>query len=208
MVVEIALQPTYPVLPKAGESQLRIYNGRNCEFNVGVGNGIPNFVLPSGDFHLENVPVPDERLTFTMTATTSSQGCSGFTQSGILESGKANSFYLESNSVIPFEDEPDKSRQGRPAVRVLSNYQGGITVELLGKDGDNYVYNNTERGDAQASEYSVLVAGRNAGSGFTLKLGGVYTFVITERATNDYVSFFCSIKVPIGLQKLFRRLQP
>lgn len=192
MFVEIALESTYPVLPKFGEnSQLRIYNGRDCDYTIGVGNGIANFDLKSGAFHLETISVPSNTLSFTITATTTSSGCSGFTHSGVLESGKANSFYFEKNSIISFEDHPDKSRQGRPAVRVLTNFQSGRLVELHGKNADErYTFNSTQRADVLASDYSVLIDGNSFGSGYSLKLGGVYTFIVTEKATyNNYVGY-------------------
>lgn len=187
MFVEIVLEDTYPVLPKWGESQVRIYNGRDCNYNIGLANGIPNFELKSGEFHLETISVPSDTLPFTITGSATSGACTGITQSGVLESGKANSFFLERNSVIPFEDSPEKSRQGRPAIRVLTNFQSGRRIELIGKE-QTYNFTSLERHDVLSGDYSISVGGVNVRSGFTLKLGGVYTFVINEQSTNVFVS--------------------
>lgn len=184
MFVEIALEPTYPVLPKLGESQLRVYNGRDCDYTIGVGS--ISFELQRNKFHLETIPVPGDNLTVSISALTSTPGCNGFNQAIVLESGMANGIFIERNSILPFEDNPDKSRQGRPAVRVLTNFNAGL-VELSEKD-EKYEFNSTNhRRDVVAGDYTLTIAGRPAGTGFTLKLGGVYTFIVNEGANNNYV---------------------
>jgi hypothetical protein len=190
MFVEITLETTYPVLPKWGESQLRIYNGRNCEYNIGVGNGIENFALSANAFELRTINVPGDNLTINILATTTTSGCTGFTQAVVLDSGKANGVFIERNSVTQFEDNADKSRGGRPAVRVLTNYNLGLVElkEIKDKDAQVYQLNSTaERQDVLANEYSLHINNKPAGTGFNLKLGGVYTFIVNQRGTDDYV---------------------
>lgn len=196
MLVEIMIEPTYPALPKAGESQFRIFNGRNCNYNIGIGQGITNFDLLPGHFHMEHVTVPSDTLPITITATTSSAGCSGFTESVRLESKTANSFFLTSqggNSIIrPYEDDPDKSRQGRPIVRVLSNFLSNKEITLKGKDNEYTVESAEQLSTVLAGEYQVLLNGVsiNENSKVDLKLGGVYTFVIIEKSAGNYVRIF------------------
>lgn len=186
MIVEIALEPTYPVLPKWGESQLRVYNGRDCDYSIGVGN--INFQLPKNSFHLETISVPSDNLIVSLSASTNSPGCTGFTESIVLESGKSNGIFIERSRIIPFEDSNEKSRQGRPAVRVLTNYPSNI-VELKDKN-ETFIFDSIKRQDVLAGEYSIIINGRQSGSGYKLKLGGVYTFIVNERGTNDFVRFF------------------
>lgn len=193
MIVEIAIQPTYPQLPVAGESQFRIFNGRNCDFNIGIGNGIPNFDLKPGKFHSAHVPVNGNSATFTITATTTSAGCSGFTQTQTLESGKANSFFLTnsgSNTVIrPYEDDPDKSRQGRPLLRVLTNFGQNVTLE--DKDGKLEIPSSDVGLDnVAASNYEVKVEGTSVYKNLDLKVGGVYTLIVIETTARSYVRNF------------------
>lgn len=190
MFVEIIIEPTYPVLPKSGESQFRIFNGHNCNYNIGIGFNVTNFDLLPGHFHAEYIWFDEASIPFTITGTTSSPGCSGFTQEATLESGKANSFFLSSIAgstlVEPYEDDPEKSRQGRPLVRVLANLDSFKKIELKKKDNDyEFAFKNLT--DVVAGEYKVFIDEVPAKSGFDLKLGGVYTIIIIE-TSNDFVS--------------------
>lgn len=62
-------QPTYAVLPQAGEAQLRIYNGYNCIVNVQTEDGI-NTIIDSMDvLELKSLKVTDKKnIRATITA--------------------------------------------------------------------------------------------------------------------------------------------
>jgi hypothetical protein len=204
MIVEIAIEPTYPQLPSSGNSQFRIFNGRNCVFNIGIGNGVPNFELNPGKFHFANIPVTGNSATFTIAATTSTAGCSGFNQIQTLESGKANSFFLTnsgSNTIIrPYEDDPDKSRQGRPLLRVLTNFGQNVTLE--DKDGKLEIpSSDVSLDNVPASNYEVLVEGISAYKNLDLKVGGVYTLIVIETTARSYVRKFC-LTFKINLRRI------
>ena len=185
MGVEIALEPTYPVLPSPGVSQFRIYNGLNCDYSIGIQNGIDNFDLNRGGFHFESIPIEGSSMTLTITATTQTQtsSCSGFTETRLLESGKANSFYLDSRGLNPFYDDPDKSRSGRPYIRVLTNYGDNRKVEIAGVQTE--VFNSTDRVDVRKGSYHLWIDGTRVSEEYILETGGVYTVIV--RGNGPYV---------------------
>lgn len=213
MFVEIFIEPTYPVLPKAGESQVRIFNGRNCAYNIGIGFGIPNFELQPGMVHTEHVGITGDSTTFSITATvlpSSPSGCSGFTETGRLESKKANSFFLTNSgtspTISPYEDDPDKSRQGRPVVRVLASVLGNREFKLTEKKSkEEFIFESSNRNltDIVTGEYEVTLNNVKLGGDIEMKLGGVYALILIEKSSNDYVRLRINYFVLIIIRNYF-----
>ncbi|XP_070494632.1 peptide transporter family 1-like [Chironomus tepperi] len=195
MVVEIAIEPTYPILPKEGWSQFRMYNARPCDYHLSVNLDIENknFNLSSNSYiHDLWVPIKGESQEFDFVLTTSTQGCDPYIGHGKLETGKANSFLVTglgpTPSITTFEDDPDKSRQGKPIVRVLANVGETVKVQLRNKDGIEYedTRHNINQTDIQSTDYDILIGGNVVSTGHAMKTGGVFVVLAHEKAANSY----------------------
>lgn len=194
MFIEIIIEPTYPNLPKAGESQFRIFNGHDCAYNFGIGLNVSNFNLLPGEHRTEYINFSEESLPITFSGTpltSSTPSCGVISHTGTLESGKANSFFLTmsggSSVIEPYDDNPDKSRQGRPVVRVLTNINSNQKIELSKKD-NLYDFPDRNLTDVVAGSYEILIANVTEKTDINLKLGGVYTIVIVQKLTGGFVS--------------------
>ena len=204
-LVEISLEPTYAVVPRSGEAQLRIFNGGNCDYTFTT--NIPDH----GTFTLKHMETFEEKYiylkndkesySYSMTSTKGSECPSGKTGFFELESATATSYFLEAgNSMRKFEDSTQKSTQGTPLIRILANLQNDPEIVLVNKDGVT-AYNQTKNMfnlvDVGSSTYELLVGGKSVKKNIDLKFGGVFTIIIQDASTgsSDYVRI--SIKVSL-----------
>ena len=199
MLVEITIEPTYPVLPKPGYSQFRMYNAKNCMYDVTTSlEASKNFTMgPNEFFHNLWVPINENSQNFNYTLTSKTLNCGAYHGTGKLSSGTANSFFITGNTSEPiineFEDNPDKSRQGKPVIRVLANINPVSHIEFHNKDGIQYNHNASfsNRWDVPDGFYDILIDSKIIKTGIKLKHGGVYAAIIHEEALegSDYVNF-------------------
>lgn len=199
-LLEMSLEPTYPVMPSDGFSQLRIFNGMPCNYTFEA-----NLFLDTTKFNLDSMAVFEERFvkvdsgkineirySFTTDSTCTSNIIGNFEQ----ESGKAVSYLLRNfengAKLEKFEDNPDKSREGTPLVRIVSNVLKEPREYILRDSGgnDRFKQNSTitELLDVPSSTFSLLVDGTVAKEGLSFKPGGVYTIILRESSTNQFVS--------------------
>jgi solute carrier family 15 oligopeptide transporter 1 len=199
MVVEILIEPTYAVLPKVGESQFRIYNGKYCDYQISTSilvESLQSFSLPKNNFYSEiYVPIKDgDSLDFTFALRSTPECDVQSLFDGTLRSMEANSFFIfgtgASTTILPFEDNPDKSRQGTPKIRVLANLIEKKDIFIEDKKDNHYTINNTFIGqfDIAAGEYTVKVNTDVVRTNIVMKHGGVYTIIINEKSSNSYVN--------------------
>ena len=123
--IELKLEKTYAVTPGPYESQLRIFNSMNCnyQFNTSLSAGAANFdVSMLGEFEERHVKV-DRNESFNFAVTSNTTGC----KSNIndwkfnLQPKKSVSYFItgmkESPKLIEYVDKVDKSSNGDPIVR-------------------------------------------------------------------------------------------
>lgn len=193
-VVEIQLEGTYAVLPKAGESQLRIFNGMNCDYSVQT--NIPNFAK----FDLKAKEMFEERYLsvngnqayqYTFDSTSTAPECTQIKGNFELVGSEQTSYFIHARegkpaSLLRYEDNTDKSSKGYPLFRVLGNTAQNTTYAFKDLDATEpfdrhtngtFVHVMTE---SYPSRYEVRVNGKVVIPEYTLRLGGVYTFIITE----------------------------
>lgn len=185
-IVELQLEKTYPVLPGAGQSQLRIFNGLPCEYRIQT--NIPgenaNIVLAAlSDFQDRYIDVTQtSNFTYTMRPTTSNAECREFEGNFNLGSEMAVSYFLSNrNEVYEFHDDPNKSSTGDPLLRILVNSPNLETLRvvdilhpsrLVRFDGNT---THTDRIQLVASSYEIQI--------------GTYTipYKITQGAVNTLI---------------------
>lgn len=192
-IVEIQLESTYAVIPKEGESQLRIFNGMNCDYRV-VTN-IPeheDFTLKRMSmFEEKYLSVSDKaRYSYTLSSSDPGADCAielnGFFE---LEEEKQLSYFVRKQTnvvgMLRYEDDTDKSSKGYPIYRVLGNTATNRTVVFRDIDSSkpfdrhtngSFVYDLVE---SYPSDYEIYVEGELALT-YTMRLGGVYAFLVSD----------------------------
>lgn len=208
--VEINLESTYAVLPNWGEAQLRIFNGRNCDYLINT--NIPYHAeinLPAFDtFENRHIQIDGENSTFTYSL--SSSNCPGDainTANFVLNGSMATSFHftgVNTLSINQYEDSPEKSRRGWPLLTVLGNLQSNNAFIRLIENGKDERYNETaairEQRDIQANRYDILIDTLKIGE-MELRLGGVYTLMITQTGSSLYHIELITVTEPNSLSK-------
>lgn len=111
-------------LPEAGEAQLRLYNGYQCDLNVQTNLDQGNFILKQLSMY-ENllVKVDNTKAYRIKILQSENKNCPAFTKDidGTLElPDKSLKSYFISDRLIPFEDSVDKSNTGKAFVRFVS----------------------------------------------------------------------------------------
>uniref|UniRef100_A0A182IYZ6 Oligopeptide transporter 1 n=1 Tax=Anopheles atroparvus TaxID=41427 RepID=A0A182IYZ6_ANOAO len=199
-IVEIQLESTYAVLPKAGEGQLRIFNGMNCDYRVQT--NIPEHA----DFTLKRMSMFEEKylsvnnkpgFSYTFTSSDPGQDC-GIQLKGTfeLEEEKQISFFVRKQAnvigMLRYEDDTEKSSKGYPLYRVLGNTATNRSVVFRDIDSSkpfdrhtngSFVYDLVE---SYPSDYEIYVEGELALT-YTMLLGGVYTFIVSDVDNNRRV---------------------
>ncbi|XP_077302119.1 peptide transporter family 1-like [Arctopsyche grandis] len=195
-VVEIELEKTYPVLPGAGGSHLRMYNGYDCDLKVTstVIDDEYTFMLKAlSAYENKTIPVNQELiLDYTITPS-DSQNCPNFvpipsTQFKLEERTAISHYISDLGDPVVFIDESDKSSKGYPVVRLLKNFDGEITFEDKNTEKVILISNNniTYRHDMVPSKFDILHDGKLIKSDEVLELGGVYSIIITKKPEGDY----------------------
>lgn len=205
-LLELRLEKTYPVMPKAGEGQLRIFNGQACGFHLHTN-------LPSHEkVHLSPYSAwTDRHITFKENessktiqyniTTEPGSTCEPISFNGDLTvyPEKATSYLLAAtNAFVQYEDSPARSKSTLPLIRILFtswvNDSDVINKEIMIQNMNNAhsfkLHTDLNKmHEVEAGSYFVWVDGNQIG-GFELKHNGVYSAVITQISQYNYVSGF------------------
>lgn len=201
-LVEIQLEKTYPVIAGPGEAQIRIFNGLPCEvpFKTGIPN-FPDLKIPPNEFYEYKALSVNGIKQFTATFGGCTElGLAEATGTYNLSSETATSIFIYNNNGIkirPYEDDPSKSSNGFPLIRILANIPADKSFRLLDvRDDYNDQLSNiniTSRDslfNVAATTYVLEVDGKRVNEEFKLKLGGVYTLVLSEISSTYKQSLF------------------
>lgn len=205
-----SLEKTYPVLPRAGEAQIRLFNGQSC--GCRIESTIPHHSVidlpPHSLWTEKHILLRPNQTTEMFKYNVSSYGngtdCETVTFDGEfkIESQQASSYFLTSfNKLVEYVDSVDRSTTTLPAIRILmtgeteSNLSGVVDKEVVFHyaDSENPKDSITFRSDIQmlheidAGIYFVYIDHTQVGA-VELRQGGTYTIVISEATTNNFVS--------------------
>ncbi|XP_065089460.1 peptide transporter family 1 [Ochlerotatus camptorhynchus] len=210
--VEIELEGTYAVLPKAGESQLRIFNGMHCDYNIQT--DIPNhanFVLKSMELFEEKYIAVNGEKSFAYTFSSDDPGCTGFSERFHLEEYKQISYFVNNRagppSLLRYEDNTDKSSKGFPMFRVLGNTAQNrpfVFKDLDASPPFDRHSNDTYFNDiieSFPSLYEISVDGKPLMK-YPMRLGGVYTFIFSDNG-NEIKAEAITVTAPNSVSMLW-----
>ncbi|KAG8232131.1 hypothetical protein J437_LFUL012140 [Ladona fulva] len=213
-IVEIQLEPTYAIVPTAGEAQLRIFNGIPCSANVTTNikgyegpMNVPN--LESWTLHhidIKNNPEP--KLNILMDPTCSLKNRL-IERSLNISGGKAFSYLIsdinnELKVVGPFTpDDVEKSRNGDPRIRILHSLNSNADLHFKNEQENKVL---KVHGNINATEYEhlsphtryELYLGGNETriTEVMLPVGGVYTLMVIQKENGDFESKLVEVTVP------------
>lgn len=108
-------QTTYPELPQAGFSQIRIFNGNPCSVSIHSEQQSIMYTIPSLSHYTNKHISVKERENITLTL--GGNCIEPRNEIFWLEENNAVSFYLTGDKVTRFMDNVDKSKSGLPVVR-------------------------------------------------------------------------------------------
>jgi len=210
-IVELQLEKTYPVLPVAGESQLRIFNGLPCGYNVQTNiSDHANIALTAmSDFQDRYIDVSEATtFSYSMTPTTTDAACPTFNGNFNLKSSTAMSYFMSQSQVFEYEDDPNKSRTGDPLLRILFNSATLRTlrvVDILHPDRlVRFDGNTTERGliELVASTYNISI-GSAVLPEYIITQGAVNTLIVQEKDANTFEIHNAIVSEPNSMHMLW-----
>lgn len=188
-IVELQLEKTYPILPVAGECQLRIYNTYPCDYSFATNiPDLKSFDIKSMEVFQDRY-IPLEKATdFTYTMTpkgSSANQCDTLQGTLNLKPGMAISYYGKSKTSLQgIEDDPNKSRTGDPVLRILVNTETFKKVIVNDVNNNYHERHNSNSTDTDrvvvlASTYDITVGTYKIES-IPLKQGGVSTILVRD----------------------------
>nr|XP_036221346.1 peptide transporter family 1-like isoform X2 [Bactrocera oleae] len=197
-LVELSLENTYPILPTAGNAQLRVYNGENCDYAITSNLTGLNFDIASLDMFVDrNINIDSTNHLYVEFQFTEKAGLNCFEfpkQTFVLDTITAHYLFLNSkNTTDPLIwgiDTVSKPSRGYPFGRTLANVRPGRQVEWKNKKGSiehTEPANLRNETELKSGEYEISVDNTVAAKAY-LKVGGIYTVIINEETTGIYES--------------------
>lgn len=205
----LLLETTYPVLPAAGEAQIRIYNTLPCDIKLASEklNTTNEILIPQGSYY-KNVELQAiGNLTTSYTINSPCKNTSGTFE--IFESATIG-YYFREQSVF-FVDAIEKNSKGYPVVRTLVNlndfYDAPLQITYSNSGGTVQLQANSSDLEAYAIKpdtYTLQIG--NSSHEYKFALGGVYavlaiatnaTFVIKKQRCK---CFWCKIGGFLGCE--------
>uniref|UniRef100_A0A336LY20 CSON004942 protein n=1 Tax=Culicoides sonorensis TaxID=179676 RepID=A0A336LY20_CULSO len=126
--------------------------------------------------------------------------CVDFTSNLQFKRHEATGYYFTTSSTnipnsIKFTDNPNKTNNGNPRIRVLANTARNYPIVIRGERTIEITSSNTTDFDFPKGSYSLIVNG-NEINYFEFKLGGVYAILIHEYADNKFESYKETVSDP------------
>ncbi|XP_049962067.1 solute carrier family 15 member 1-like [Schistocerca serialis cubense] len=190
-VVELQLEPTYAVVPKAGEGQVRIFNTLDQAVNVTTGYGSRN-IAAHGAWEELHLGVHGESI-YDVTLSYGSEPVNG---SITVYENQATSYVIGQvggELEGPFRnDQVEKSQEGDPMLRILYLFYDSLPHTITFKKGDEVgltvsIKSEDDHTNASVSasiedgSYDVYLDNNKVDS-VQLKFGGVYNYVLVKTA--------------------------
>ncbi|XP_076764514.1 peptide transporter family 1 [Xylocopa sonorina] len=190
-LVELSLEPTYPVMPSEGIAQLRVFNTLDCPVYMTINENTTftlehmsmwedKYISAHGSKQLKytadfsNCPMID-------TAQAHKDGHQGVTEA------KATSWVITQNGLShSYIDSVEKSRSGNPLIRGLISVNPPmefVSLELV--KGDTVVTRlnidsssgSSTLNEVKPDKYNIYLNNQKVLENVALKLGGVYTLL-------------------------------
>ncbi|XP_017472594.1 PREDICTED: peptide transporter family 1 [Rhagoletis zephyria] len=193
-LVELQLEKTYPVLPSAGNAQLRVYNGELCDYSITTNLTNFNFDVASLNMYKNSTDIGSEGFLYVrFDVTSKSASCDSFpSQTFIFNSSTSHYLFLNSkNTAQPLVwgvDTISKPSRGYPLGRTLANVEPARQIDWKNRKGTIEHTEPANLGnitELRSGTYQILVDNVEIVSTY-LKVGGIYTILINEDSSGQY----------------------
>lgn len=210
-LLEMRLEQTYAVQPRAGEGQLRIFNGQSCGFKLQT--TLPNhpeiILEPNEAWTEKHVMLRENQTSDVFRYNATSHGNDGncrsvsFDGEFNVKSQHSMSYFLSAaDRLVEYTDSPARSKTTLPAIRILMTGDEGKISEFGISDAEIMFQNSLDGIHGQMTKfdteinslkeidagiYFVWIDGTQIGA-VELKQGGTYTIVINRISASSYVS--------------------
>ncbi|XP_055305332.1 peptide transporter family 1-like isoform X2 [Sitodiplosis mosellana] len=218
--LELQLEKTYPVMPKAGEGQLRIFNGQSCGFQLQT--NLPShekiYLAPNSAWSERHITFkenePSKTIQYNITTEPGST-CEPISFNGDLKifPEKATTYLLAAtNAFVQYEDSLARSKSTLPLLRILItswvNSSDVISKEIMIQNmlnAHSYKLHSdlNKLHEVEVGSYFVWVDGIQVG-GFELKHNAAYSAVITQISQYNYTMTVHTITEPPSLHILWQ----
>lgn len=193
--VELKIESSNAVPELKGMCQLRIYNGQQCDYAVETEYSALNgsMIISSMEMNQEYIKTNESKsIEYIMQSAASN--CPTFRGVFHLKFEGTVNYYINSDGISEFYDEPQTQSYGKPSVRVLVNSKVAQRMEIIDIHDKNspVPFNGsslfTDRMQfVRPSEYDIRIDGTTA-TLMVLQPGSVSTVLVTQLAPNTYDS--------------------
>lgn len=199
--VELKIESSNAAEQLKGMSQLRIYNGQQCDYVVETEYSAMNgsMLIRSMEMNQENI-ITNESKTISYTMTAAGSDCPTFRGDFHLMHLVTVNYYINSDGVSEFYDEAQNQSYGKPIVRVLVNSKETQRIELVDIDEENspLPFNGSSTYITRVlmvrpSTYNIRIDGTTA-TLVDLQPNSVSTVLVTSLAPNTYKSSVITLK--------------
>lgn len=194
--VELKIQSSNAVEELKGMCQLRIYNGQQCDYAMETGYSAMNgsALIRSMEMNQETFITNESKpISFIMTA--ASSDCPTYRGVFHLKYQATVNYYINSDGVSEFYDEPHTQSYSKPIVRVLVNSRVAQRMEIVDIDEKNssIPLTNDQVLMVSPSIYDIRIDGTTARL-VDLQPGSISTILVTPLAPNTYKSSVIILK--------------
>lgn len=190
-ILESQIMKTYAVVPGSGEAQLRVFNLMPCAFDIKVDDAQSQVIASLSKWDRLNYTgiSNDDFKTLPYTLTSKDPNCQNRNGNFEIKGKTAVGYYIQGDTMPKkYEDDPEKTNNGNPKIRILANLKKTSKISL--QDKNNKIQLERESNDplddnVPKGTYKILIDGSDA-NGFSINLitGGVYTLLVSENANS------------------------
>ncbi|KOB77657.1 Yin, partial [Operophtera brumata] len=211
-IVELNLLPTYGTPLVEGYSQLRVYNGFNCNYTF---TSFEPYNNSTSDFNIGPLSVYENLEMDAITFPNISYALRGVNGECIdnphigsfsVSSSTANSFFINNQGIHAFVDNNDKPIDG-VYVRFLVNSARAVPVTIVdsSKNRTKLSLDSNDKGQKKISKGSgdIIVDGQTVLKDFKFRAGAVYTINVYNDSNSIFVANPLTITPPNSVHILW-----
>ncbi|XP_030766028.1 peptide transporter family 1-like [Sitophilus oryzae] len=176
-VISMKLESTYPVLPSAGQAQIRIYDATSCAYSFTSDYNNLNGAISGGYYENKDIRISGtQKITFTFTKSGTCDEAAPEPLSIDMSEKGTYGIFLSQSGAYSFTDNIEKSHDGYPKLRVLPYLARNITLQHT-KETSYRVKINPGNTSLYSMPYPGTYRDVNSENSLeiTVKLGGTYT---------------------------------
>lgn len=221
-ILEFKLEGTYAVLPDAGESQLRIFNGLSCSINIHSSVNSVNGIIPQLSVleanHIETYGIRNFTVNLSIDKSCSQYSTQSWSDTIFVSEKQAKSYFIGGNVspvmyAVPGYDDIQKLDNANAKVRVLYNLPPDQkTLKLVNNDYNELFdlegsatlitvnYSTSFREVNEVGRFDAFIGSSKVNADIDIQPGGVYALIIGDK---NYAGKLLTISPPNSIHMLW-----